>query len=389
MEIESNDNQVKKEEEKEVDELLTLYDNRKSARLLRVSALCLLHSLTRSVQQLRTKFLDSRVWLPFINLIKRFHFNYSSSLLKFNNKEIINDNLMNIQHLLNKPTTKTNKKRVKSKVEEEEEEEEEDDEEEEEEEDDEESNRIAKISSSASMSAASTTESATEDNYNNKTIDDNINEHCDVFLNEIINDDSIDNNDRDLIDDMSFCNESSFINLLCAISSNLLLHFSPSKETMLENDIIKILVDFINIPNKSIKINVMWSLMNAAFQADQLLKQKILSTITMETIFQLLTEQDELLIMKTLTLIRNILYSRHHIDYLMSIYGTKIIQAIIMILESEYYNNSIKDRALCILVNISDGSTSKEFIMNNEDLIRKINSFMVRSSIIQFIYSLI
>ena len=48
-----------------------------------------------------------------------------------------------------------------------------------------------------------------------------------------------------------------------------------------------------------------------------------------------------------------------------------------MILENEYYNMNIKEQALCILANVADGSSSKEFIMGNEDLLRKINSFMV------------
>lgn len=61
----------------------------------------------------------------------------------------------------------------------------------------------------------------------------------------------------------------------------------------------------------------------------------------------------------------------------MTIYGTKIIQAIVMILEGEYYSGAIKEQALYILANVADGSSSKEFIMGNEDLLRKISSFMV------------
>ena len=99
--------------------------------------------------------------------------------------------------------------------------------------------------------------------------------------------------------------------------------------------------------------------------------------MTIDKLFQLLTEQDETLIIKTLELIRNLLCNRMHIDQIMSLYGSKIIQAIIMILESEYYNMSIKEQALCILANVADGNASKEFIMGNEDLLRKINSFMV------------
>jgi hypothetical protein len=83
------------------------------------------------------------------------------------------------------------------------------------------------------------------------------------------------------------------------------------------------------------------------------------------------------LIVKTLELFRNLLFNRTHIDQIMNIYGSKIIQAIIMILESEYYDITIKEQALCILANIADGVVSKEFIMGNEDLLRKINNFMV------------
>lgn len=49
-----------------------------------------------------------------------------------------------------------------------------------------------------------------------------------------------------------------------------------------------------------------------------------------------------------------------------------------MILEGEFYSHALKEQALCILANIADGSSSKTFIMENEDLLRKINSFMVQ-----------
>lgn len=175
--------------------------------------------------------------------------------------------------------------------------------------------------------------------------------------------------------------QSNDIQLICitaAILSNLLLEFSPSKETMIEFGVINILVKLVDHQNISIKINTMWALMNMAFQADQKVKQQILSTITMEKIFQLLTEQDDNLIMKTLGLLRNLICTKIHIDQLMSTHGTKVMQAIIMILEGDY-SNLIKEQALCILSNIADGNNSKEYIMGNEDLLRKINSFMTHN----------
>lgn len=96
--------------------------------------------------------------------------------------------------------------------------------------------------------------------------------------------------------------------------------------------------------------------------------------------FQLLTEQDETLVLKTLGLIRNLICYRTHIDSIMSSYGNKIVQAVVMILEGgELYNYALKEQALCILANIADGMSSKTFIMENEDLLRKINSFMTHT----------
>lgn len=100
--------------------------------------------------------------------------------------------------------------------------------------------------------------------------------------------------------------------------------------------------------------------------------------MTMEKLFQLLTEQNHTLIMKTLGLIRNLITNRVHIDQIMLAHGNKIIQAIVMVLEGEFYSLAIKEQALCILANVADGHTAKEFIMGNEDLLRKINSFMVK-----------
>lgn len=38
---------------------------------------------------------------------------------------------------------------------------------------------------------------------------------------------------------------------------------------------------------------------------------------------------------------------------------------------------SITEQALCILANIADGETAKEFIMSNEDVLRKLTNYMV------------
>jgi hypothetical protein len=103
--------------------------------------------------------------------------------------------------------------------------------------------------------------------------------------------------------------------------------------------------------------------------------------VKIERLFHLLTEQDEILVMKTLGLIRNLICYKAHIDQIMSLCGQRVIQAIVMILESDFYSLQIKEQALCILANVADGSTTKEYLINNEDLLRKINSFMTHNCV--------
>lgn len=47
------------------------------------------------------------------------------------------------------------------------------------------------------------------------------------------------------------------------------------------------------------------------------------------------------------------------------------LQAVVLILESDNVPE-VKEQALCILTNIADGNTAKEFIMSNEDVLKKV-----------------
>ena len=47
---------------------------------------------------------------------------------------------------------------------------------------------------------------------------------------------------------------------------------------MIDDGIIKILVELVDHGNNSIRVNCMWALMNSAFQADQETKQTIISS---------------------------------------------------------------------------------------------------------------
>ncbi|XP_074860159.1 armadillo repeat-containing protein 8 isoform X2 [Carettochelys insculpta] len=160
---------------------------------------------------------------------------------------------------------------------------------------------------------------------------------------------------------------------------NLLLEFSPSKEPILESGAIELLCSLTQSENLALRVNGIWALMNMAFQAEQKIKADILRGLSTEQLFQLLSDSDVNVLMKTLGLLRNLLSTRPHIDQIMSTHGKQIMQAVTLILEGEH-NIEVKEQTLCILANIADGTTAKELIMTNDDILQKIKYYMSHSN---------
>ena len=52
------------------------------------------------------------------------------------------------------------------------------------------------------------------------------------------------------------------------------------------------------------------------------------------------------------------------------------MQAVILILEGDH-PVEVKEQALCILANVADGDSAKDYIMGNEDMLKKLMSYMV------------
>ncbi|KAK8771561.1 hypothetical protein V5799_025193 [Amblyomma americanum] len=64
----------------------------------------------------------------------------------------------------------------------------------------------------------------------------------------------------------------------------------------------------------------------------------------------------------------------------MDSHGTQIMQAVILILEGDH-SADVKEQALCILANIADGDTAKAFIMANEDVLKKLTTYIAHSNV--------
>ncbi|XP_006243685.2 armadillo repeat-containing protein 8 isoform X3 [Rattus norvegicus] len=161
---------------------------------------------------------------------------------------------------------------------------------------------------------------------------------------------------------------------------NLLLEFSPSKEPILESGAVELLCGLTQSENPALRVNGIWALMNMAFQAEQKIKADILRSLSTEQLFRLLSDSDMNVLMKTLGLLRNLLSTRPHIDKIMSTHGKQIMQAVTLILEGEH-SMEVKEQTLCILANIADGTTAKELIMTNDDILQKIKYYMGHSHV--------
>ncbi|XP_054719542.1 LOW QUALITY PROTEIN: armadillo repeat-containing protein 8-like [Uloborus diversus] len=161
---------------------------------------------------------------------------------------------------------------------------------------------------------------------------------------------------------------------------NLLLEFSPSKEPILECGAVELLCGLTRREDPSLRLNGVWALMNMAFQADHKIKAQILTALGSEHVFRLLSDSDVDVLMKTLGLLRNLLSTKPHIDHIMGLHGKQVMQAIVLILESDH-NAEVKEQALCILANIADGDFAKNFIMSNEDVLKKLTTYMMHSNV--------
>lgn len=161
---------------------------------------------------------------------------------------------------------------------------------------------------------------------------------------------------------------------------NLLLEFSPSKEPILECGAVELLCGLTRRDDPSLRLNGVWALMNMAFQADHKIKAQILTALGSEHVFRLLSDSDVDVLMKTLGLLRNLLSTKPHIDHIMGLHGKQVMQAIVLILEGDH-NAEVKEQALCILANIADGDFAKNFIMSNEDVLKKLTTYMMHSNV--------
>jgi hypothetical protein len=54
------------------------------------------------------------------------------------------------------------------------------------------------------------------------------------------------------------------------------------------------------------------------------------------------------------------------------------MQAVVMVLEGDF-TLEVKEQGLCVLSNVADGDSAKDFILTNQDVLKKIIDYVVSS----------
>lgn len=166
-----------------------------------------------------------------------------------------------------------------------------------------------------------------------------------------------------------------FLIVITAILCNLLLEFSPSKVHLLNSGIVEKLVQLYDYEDSSLKLNCIWALMNMTYQCEDKIKTVIMNTFGLNRILKNINETDSLLLLRTLGLLRNLLYNSNHIELIMTKYSTELLGSLCLVLKNNT-SSEIKEQVLCTLGNIA--STSQyDYITSNSDIMSTLCELLV------------
>lgn len=167
------------------------------------------------------------------------------------------------------------------------------------------------------------------------------------------------------------------ISVASSVLCNLLLDFSPYKEALIDFGALDVLVVLMQRDEIPLKVNGVWGIMNLAYDASDSLKNKIVQVTGIQNILDLLGTSHVDVVVKTLGILRNLLTEKEEdIDNLMKAYGKDIMTAVRPLTLDDTLNERIKEQVLCLLSNIANGCFSKDILMEDSILIKKVIEYI-------------
>jgi hypothetical protein len=92
-----------------------------------------------------------------------------------------------------------------------------------------------------------------------------------------------------------------------AVVCNVILDFSPAKELLVEERVLLRLVELTRHEDTCIRINAVWALMNATYQAGSSVKNELFESLGATQLFSLIHDSSPDVVIKSLGLLRNLL----------------------------------------------------------------------------------
>lgn len=171
------------------------------------------------------------------------------------------------------------------------------------------------------------------------------------------------------------------ISVASSVLCNLLLDFSPWKEALVDYGALEVLLALIKREEPSFRVNGVWGLMNLAYDADDLLKNKIVEEVGMDTILSLINDHHTDVAVKALGILRNLLTDKEKdIDKLMKVHGEQIITAITPLVLAENIEEKLKEQVLCLLSHIANGCYAKELLLAEDLILAKVIAYITDES---------
>jgi hypothetical protein len=130
-----------------------------------------------------------------------------------------------------------------------------------------------------------------------------------------------------------------------------------------------------------LRVNGITALMNMLYKTTCLqVKLSILEQLGVERIKELL-EDDEAVGTKTLGFLRNLFNNRSHVDHIMTQSEfSSVMECLVAIISNEDSSEQMREEALCVIANISDGDHSRHLVLNNSVILDNIRLIFLENS---------
>lgn len=170
------------------------------------------------------------------------------------------------------------------------------------------------------------------------------------------------------------------ISVASSVFCNLLLHFSPCKESLVNCGALEVLVALMKRSEAPLRVNGVWGLMNLACDAEESLKNKIVEAVGIQNILSLLNDKNIDVSIKAVGILRNLTERQADIDNLMKEYGAQILAFVKHLIVDDALCDKLKEQVLCFISNIANGSYSGDILMTDEQILLKLISYITNDN---------